>query len=33
MADTALEELSPTFERMYGVGGRPSIAPEKLPRR
>ncbi len=30
MADTALEELSPTFERMYAVGGRPSIAPEKL---
>jgi hypothetical protein len=33
MADTALEELSPTFARMYGVGGRPSIAPEKLLRR
>jgi transposase len=30
MADTALEELSLTFERMYAVGGRPSIAPEKL---
>jgi len=30
MADSALEELSPSFERMYAVGGRPSIAPEKL---
>jgi transposase len=30
MADTALEELSPTFGRLYAVDGRPSIAPEKL---
>src|SRR5271167_3713021 len=30
MADSALEELSPSFERMYAGGGRPSIAPEKL---
>ena len=30
MADSALEELSPSFERIYAVGGRPSIAPEKL---
>src|SRR5487761_205957 len=29
-ADTALSELSASFERMYAVDGRPSIAPEKL---
>src|SRR5712692_2013093 len=32
MADTALGELSASFERMYAVDGRPSIAPEKLMR-
>src|SRR5487761_766484 len=29
-ADTALSELSASFERMYAVDGRPSIAPERL---
>src|SRR5579871_6185564 len=30
MADVALKELSPVFNRMYAAFGRPSIAPEKL---
>src|SRR5882724_7801767 len=30
MAGTALSELSASFDRMYAVEGRPSIAPEKL---
>jgi transposase len=30
LADRALESLSPTFEAMYGAGGRPSIPPERL---
>ena len=30
MTDQALQRLSPRFERMYAVIGRPSIAPEKL---
>jgi transposase len=29
-ADRALEQLSPTFDAMYGAGGRPSIPPERL---
>jgi transposase len=29
-ADRALSELSPTFDAMYGSGGRPSIPPERL---
>jgi transposase len=29
-ADGALSELSPTFDAMYGSGGRPSIPPERL---
>lgn len=29
-ADRALVELSPTFDAMYGTGGRPSIPPERL---
>src|ERR1051326_3680324 len=29
-ADRALCELSPTFDAMYGTGGRPSIPPERL---
>lgn len=29
-ADRALAELSPTFDAMYGSGGRPSIPPERL---
>ena len=29
-ADQALEHLSPTFDAMYGSGGRPSIPPERL---
>ena len=29
-ADRALAELSPTFDEMYGAGGRPSIPPERL---
>ncbi len=30
MTDTALQELSPEFSRLYARSGRPSIAPEKL---
>jgi transposase len=30
VADRALAELSPTFDAMYGTGGRPSIPPERL---
>jgi transposase len=30
LADALLKELSPTFERMYSVMGRPSIPPERL---
>lgn len=30
MTDSALEELGAIFARMYALGGRPSIAPEKL---
>jgi transposase len=30
LADRALAELSPTFDTMYAVGGRPSIPPERL---
>ena len=29
-ADRALASLSPTFDVMYGAGGRPSIPPERL---
>jgi transposase len=29
-ADRALASLSPTFDAMYGAGGRPSIPPERL---
>jgi transposase len=29
-ADEALAELSPVFDRIYAVGGRPSIPPERL---
>jgi transposase len=29
-ADRALVSLSPTFDAMYGTGGRPSIPPERL---
>src|ERR671938_667041 len=29
-ADRVLTELSPTFDAMYGTGGRPSIPPERL---
>ena len=29
-ADRALTALSPTFDAMYGSGGRPSIPPERL---
>src|SRR6195256_5981965 len=29
-ADRALRELSPVFDEMYAVGGRPSISPERL---
>src|SRR6266536_2342993 len=29
-ADRALGNLSPTFDAMYGAGGRPSIPPERL---
>ena len=29
-ADRALADLSPTFDAMYGDGGRPSIPPERL---
>lgn len=30
MTDDALAGLSPLFDRLYGKGGRPSIAPERL---
>jgi transposase len=30
LADEALDDLSATFDRMYAVGGRPSIPPERL---
>ena len=30
LADEALAELSPTFDRMYGEVGRSSIPPERL---
>ena len=30
LADAALVELSPVFDRMYAEGGRPSIPPERL---
>lgn len=30
MVDAALKELSPEFERMYSVVGRPSVPPEQL---
>ncbi len=30
MADAALKELSPLFDQMYRVLGRPSIPPERL---
>src|SRR6478735_7504674 len=30
LAERALAELSPTFDAMYGTGGRPSIPPERL---
>jgi len=30
LVDSALEELSPHFERLYAKTGRPSIAPERL---
>src|SRR4051812_41043354 len=30
LADRALAELSPVFDRMYAPGGRPSIPPERL---
>ena len=29
-ADRAMAELSPTFDAMYGSGGRPSIPRERL---
>jgi transposase len=29
-ANRALSELSPTFDAMYGSGGRPPIPPERL---
>jgi transposase len=29
-ADRTLTRLSPTFDAMYGAGGRPSIPPERL---
>ena len=32
IVDEALEVLSPAFEALYAPTGRPSIAPEKLPR-
>jgi hypothetical protein len=31
-ADRALDELSPIFDQMYAVDGRPSIPPERLHR-
>ncbi len=30
MADEALQQLKPRFDRLYAKTGRPSIAPEKL---
>ena len=30
LADAALAKLSPTFDKMYADGGRPSIPPERL---
>jgi transposase len=30
LADRALQELSPTFSKMYAKGGRPSVPPEHL---
>lgn len=30
LADSALAELSPVFDRIYAAGGRPSIPPERL---
>jgi len=30
-ADRGLADLSPTFDAMYGSGGRPSIPPQRLP--
>ncbi len=30
MADRALAQLPPTFDRMYAADGRPSIPPERL---
>src|SRR3954454_11085523 len=30
LADEALKELSPVFDRMYSEAGRPSIPPERL---
>ncbi len=30
LADSALAELSPGFDRLYAAGGRPSIPPERL---
>ena len=30
MTNTALQELSPLFEKMYSHTGRPSIPPEQL---
>ena len=30
LADRVLQELSPTFSRMYAKGGRPSVPPEHL---
>ncbi len=32
VADTALERLSPAFDRMYVSVGRASVPPERLPR-
>ena len=29
-AEAALAELSPVFDQMYAVGGRPSTPPERL---
>ena len=30
LAETVLQELSPSFDRMYSATGRPSIPPERL---
>src|SRR5215204_226626 len=30
LADRALAELSPVFDRIYAAGGRPSVPPERL---